>query len=161
MDGRARNQDPGPVSGIRYNMRGQPSETGLLNVGMRRTWGVPSGLPSEVRKVGLSTPRPFNPPSRTAIRLVVLIANGTSDFASERSDAKSYVRNRQDGPDIRNVGFHGLHGPPVLSTITECSWGASFPAGQTLTAPEIPFILLNGCRAARPARGWRDFLFLT
>ena len=65
--------------------RGQPSETGLLNVGKRRTWGVPSGLPSEVRKVGLSTPRPFNPPSRTAIRLVVLIANGTSDFASERS----------------------------------------------------------------------------
>ena len=87
MDGRTRNQDPGPVSGIRCNMRGrgQPSETGLLNVGMRRTWGVPSGLPSEVRKVGLSTPRPFNPPSRTAIRLVVLIANGTSDFASERS----------------------------------------------------------------------------
>ena len=93
MDGRTRNQDPEPVSGIRYNMRGrgQPSETGLLNVGMRRTWGVSSGLPSEVRKVGLSTPRPFDPPSRTAIRLVVLIANGTSDFASERSDAKSYV----------------------------------------------------------------------
>ena len=87
MDGRTRNRAPGPVSGIRYNMRGrgQPSETSLLNVGMRRTWGVPSGLPSEVRKVGLSTPRPFNPPSRTAIRLVVLIANGTSDFASERS----------------------------------------------------------------------------
>ena len=118
-------------------------------------------MPEASRKVGLSTPRPFNPPSRTAIRLVVLIANGTSDFASERSDAKSYVRNRQDGPDIRNVGFHGLHGSPVLSTITECSWGASFPVGQTLTAPEIPFILLNGCRAARPARGWRDFLFLT
>ena len=67
------------------------------------TWGVPSGLPSEVRKVGLSTPRPFNPPSRNAIRLVVLIANGTSDFASERSDAKSHVRNRQDGPDIMHL----------------------------------------------------------
>ena len=87
MDGQTRNQDSEPVSGIRYNMRGrgQPSETSLRNVGMRRTWGVPSGLPSEVRKVGLSTPRPFNPPSRTALRLVVLIANGTSDFASERS----------------------------------------------------------------------------
>ena len=123
--------------------------------------GSPFGIAVRGRKSGPVLPAPIQSPSRTAIRLVVLIANGTSDFASERSDAKSYVRNRQDGPDIRNVGFHGLHGPPVLSTITECSWGASFPAGQTLTAPEIPFILLNGCRAARPARGWRDFLFLT
>ena len=27
----------------------------------------------------------------------------TLDFASERSDAKSYVRNRQDGPDIMHL----------------------------------------------------------
>ena len=37
----------------------------------------------------------------------------TLDFASERSDAKSYVRNRQDGPDI-------MHPPSSSQRNTRC-----------------------------------------
>ena len=49
----------------------------------------------------------------------------TLDFASERSDAKSYVRNRQDGPDIIHL---------------KRTENVRIPRWATLTAPGIPFI---------------------
>ena len=47
--------------------------------------GSPFGITVRGRKSRPVHPAPVQSPSRTAIRLVVLIANGTSDFASERS----------------------------------------------------------------------------
>ena len=88
------------------NFRDWPAECGNA-----QDMGSPFGITARGRKSRPVHPAPIQSPSRTAIRLVVLIANGTSDFASERSDAKSYVRNRRDGPDT--LGVNQAHRHPL------------------------------------------------
>ena len=54
--------------------------------------------------------------------------------------------------------------PPSLEHYNGMQLGRLIPRWADLDRPGDPIhpaILLNGCRAARPARGWRDFLFLT
>ena len=76
----------------------------------------------------------------------------TLDFASERSDAKSHVRNRQDGPDImhlrrtRNVRFSNIvEQSPFLS------WTDGLAIKTPNQSPEFDTRLISSSRMASNA----------